>query len=267
MKLSIAYSPCPNDTFMFCGVAAGKLHMPDVETEVHVHDVETLNQMALEGRYDVTKLSFHAYLLVRAEYRLLRVGAALGHGCGPLVVTRRDIWPADLAGLRVAVPGKLTTAHLLLRLWAPQVRDRVFMRYDRIIYQVASGAVEAGVLIHEGRLVYQKAGLRLLADLGQWWQETNHMPIPLGCIAARRSLGEETIRDFEALLRRAIEDSLAKPEGTLEYVRQYAQEMDEDVLREHVRTFVNDYSLDLGADGDAAIERLAELALAVGIIP
>ncbi len=266
MKLSVAYSPCPNDTFMFHDVATGRLQLPGVDVEIHLHDVETLNRMALEAAFDVTKLSFHAYLLVRGEYRMLSVGAALGYGCGPVIVAREDIGPADLPRCRLAVPGELTTAHLLLRLWAPQAANKVFARYDRIMDLVASGEVDAGVIIHEGRFVFRQAGLRLLVDLGQWWQERTSLPIPLGCIAARRSLGEQTARDFEALLRKAIRNSLAHPERTRDYVRRHAREMDEAVLAEHIRTFVNDFSLDLGDEGTRAIERLHELARGAGII-
>ena len=266
MKLSVAYSPCPNDTFMFHDLAAGTALPPDVDIDVHLHDVETLNRAAFEGRFDVTKLSFHAYLLVQDRYEILKSGAALGHGCGPVVVAREPIAPEDLAGRRVAVPGELTTAHLLLRLWAPQVDDRVFARYDEIMGLVSSGKTDAGVVIHEGRFLYEQAGLCLLADLGAWWQERTHLPIPLGCIAARKSLGAECIGRFDSLLRKAIEHSLAEPAGTLAYVRAHAREMDEDVLREHIRTFVNDYCLGLGEDGLAAVRKLDELARQAGIL-
>jgi 1,4-dihydroxy-6-naphthoate synthase len=267
LKLSIAYSPCPNDTFMFHDVAAGRLKLPGVEFETHLHDVETLNRMALEAAFDVTKLSFHAYLLVREEYRMLRVGAALGYGCGPVIVAREHIEPADLPRRRLAVPGELTTAHLLLRLWAPQARNKVFARYDRIMDLVASGEADAGVIIHEGRFVFEQAGLCLLVDLGEWWQEQTSLPIPLGCIAARRALGEQTVGDFEAMLRKAIESSLAHPERTSDYVRRHAREMDEGVLSRHIETFVNEFSLDLGEEGAKAVEKLHELARGAGIIP
>ena len=266
-RLTVAYSPCPNDTFMFCDVATGRLRLPGREIEVHLHDVETLNRLAVEGgRYDITKLSFHAWLLVGEQYELLNVGAALGFGCGPVVVAANGTVPDDLAGCRVAVPGELTTAHLLFRLWGRDAGKKVFAPYDQIIDMVAAGQVDAGVIIHEGRFTYEQAGLRLLVDLGQWWQQLTGLPIPLGCIVARKSLGDETIRAFEAVLARAIESSLAKPDGTIEYVRQHAQEMDEAVLREHIKTFVNDYSLDMGDDGRAAADKLRQLARAAGII-
>lgn len=266
MDLSVAYSPCPNDTFIFNDLANGKLTWPGLALDVHLHDVETLNRMALDGVYDVTKVSFHAYLLARRNYDLLPVGAALGYGCGPVVVARREMGGDEFAGCTIAVPGELTTAHLLLRLWAPQFRRRVFVRYDRVMDMVSSGDVDAGVIIHEGRFVYEQAGLVKLADLGEWWQGRTGLPVPLGGIVARRSLGAETIRRFEDLLRQAIRNSRANPEGTVRYVRDHAREMDPAVLDEHIKTFVNDYSLDIGDDGRAAIRRMADMARDAGFL-
>ncbi len=266
MKCSLAHSPCPNDTFMFHDLATGALGLPGREIEVHLHDVETLNQLALRGTYDVTKVSFHAWLLIQERYELLQSGAALGADCGPVVVAASELRREDLAGCRVAVPGELTTAHLLLRLWAPEVREKVFVRYDEIMSLVASGEVDAGVLIHEGRFVYGRSGLRLVADLGRWWREQTDLPIPLGCIVAKRSLGRETILALEALLRRAIGNSMADPAAALPYIRQHAQEMDLAVLDQHVRAFVNEYSLDLGDDGRAAVAALQRLAGEAGIV-
>ena len=266
MKLTAACSPCPNDTFMFHDLASGELTLPDRRIEVQLHDVETLNRMALSGTFDVTKISFHTYLLVREQYKLLSVGAALGFGCGPVLVSRGDINTSDIAAAKIAVPGKLTTAHLLLELWEPRITDKLFVRYDNVMEMIASGQVDAGVIIHEGRFVYEQAGLQMIADLGAWWQTQTQLPIPLGGIVARKSLGEKTIADFEALLRRAIENSMANPDATREYVLQHAAEMDSDVLDEHIKTFVNDYSLDMGAEGHAAVEEMRNRALAAGII-
>ena len=266
MKLTVACSPCPNDTFMFHGLASGDLTLPDRRIELQLHDVETLNRMALNGAFDVTKVSFHTYLLVRSEYQLLGVGAALGFGCGPVVVSRGGMGADEIAAARVAVPGKLTTAHLLLELWEPRITDKVFARYDKVMDMVAGGEVDAGVIIHEGRFVYEQAGLDLVADLGLWWQGQTQLPIPLGGIVARKSLGEETILAFEALLRKAIGNSMANPDATREYVLKHAAEMDSDVLDEHIKTFVNDYSLDLGDDGRAAVAEMRRRAQEAGII-
>lgn len=256
----MAHSPCPNDTFMFHDVAVGKLHLPGREIEIHMHDVETLNRMAMEATFDVTKLSFHAFLLVEEAYELLSVGAAIGMGCGPIIVSKRPLSLTDLADCRIAIPGELTTAHLLLQLSQPAVGKKVFVRYDRVMDLVAAGDVDAGVVIHEGRFVYAQAGLSLVADLGQWWQERTGLPIPLGCFAARRSLGAETVSQFEGLLKTSIKNALADPGPACEHAKTYAQELDPTVLTQHVKAFVNDYSLDIGPDGKAAVDTLRQLA-------
>jgi 1,4-dihydroxy-6-naphthoate synthase len=266
MKLTVAYSPCPNDTFMFHDVAMGTLHLANAEIEVRLHDIETLNRMAMDAAFDVTKLSFPAYLRAEGQYHMLSAGAAIGYDAGPLVVSRRALRPSDLPACRFAVPGELTTAHLLLQLWSPQVREKVFVRYDRVMPMVAAGQVDAGVVIHEGRFTYERAGLRLVADLGAWWQEQTQLPIPLACIAARRSLGTQTIAAFEGVLRQAIANSLANPEATCHYVRQFAQEMDEAALKQHIHTFVNRFSLDLAEEGRAAIDKLRQMARRAGIV-
>ena len=271
MKLSVAYSPCPNDTFAFYGLAEGRVDLPSasfggkLDIDVRLHDVETLNRMAFDRVYDVTKLSFHAWLQVKDDYRLLQAGAALGRGCGPLVVVRDRpdrSWPS--LG-RIAVPGEHTTAHLLLRLWAPEARDRVFVPYDRIMAMVANGDVDAGVIIHEGRFTYRQRGLACLVDLGDWWESQTGLPIPLGCIAARETLGAERIAACEEMIGRSLRFALDNPTAPLPYVRQHAQELDDDVIRQHIELYVNEFSLDLGETGRAAIAALETLARKAGI--
>ena len=264
--LNVAYSPCPNDTFMFHDIATQALSLPLYHTETHLHDIQTLNEKALSEEFDITKLSIHAYLQVRETYCLLNSGAALGHGCGPIVVTKQDNTIDDLAECTIAIPGDLTTAHLMFRLWSPNAHKRVFMPFDRIMQSVLQGQVDAGVIIHEGRFVYQQLGLKRLVDLGQWWQDQTSMPLPLGCIAARRSLGKETIAAFDELLKQSIANALAEPLKTLSYVRDNAQEMDETVLQKHITTFVNDFSVDMGPEGRRAIEALEERAIKAGIL-
>ncbi|MCE5279472.1 MAG: 1,4-dihydroxy-6-naphthoate synthase [Planctomycetaceae bacterium] len=264
--MTLAYSPCPNDTFIFNDLAAGTLRLDGYDLDVHLHDVETLNRAALEGRYDITKLSFPAYLRVCGQYELLNAGSAIGYGCGPLVVARRPMHPDELARACVAVPGELTTANLLFRLWAPQAANRFFTRYDQIMNMVAAGEADAGVLIHEGRFVYRARGLHLVADLGAWWQERTGLPIPLGGIAARRTLGERTIRAFDALLRKSVENALAHPQGAAAYVHAHAQEIDAGVQARHIEMFVNDFTVDLGSAGRAAVAQLEKLAGGAGVI-
>jgi len=257
-KLTCAYSPCPNDTFIFCRLAQES----DIET--HLYDVEALNQSAFDEKFDVTKLSFHAWLLMQDTYQLLNVGAALGRGCGPLVISNREeaLGPDSI----VAVPGEYTTAHLLLRLWRPDIQNRVFMPFDRIMDAVASGEVAAGVIIHEGRFVYEERGFHCLQDLGEWWEAETGQPIPLGCIVAKKSLGPERIAAFEQRLKESIEFAFSDPDSTNEYVKAHAQELSDAVTREHIRTYVNDFTLDLGPQGRAAIDTLQEMAKGAGII-
>ena len=258
-NLTCAYSPCPNDTFIFCRLAE------EADIEPHLHDVETLNRWAFDGKYDVTKLSFHAWLLLQDTYQLLNVGAALGRGCGPLVISNHE--EALRADSIVAVPGEYTTAHLLLRLWRPDIKNRVFMPFDRIMDTVASGEVDAGVIIHEGRFVYEERGFRCLQDLGEWWEAETGRPIPLGCIAAKKSLGPGPIEAFEQRLKESIEFAFSNPDSTRSYVKAHAQELSDAVTREHIRTYVNDFTLDLGPEGRAAIAALQEMAKTAGVIP
>lgn len=256
-NLSCAYSPCPNDTFAFCQLAQ------DADIDVHLHDVETLNRMAFEGTFDVTKLSFHAWLLLRDKYQLLNVGAALGRGCGPLVIApnAQSLKPNAL----IAVPGEYTTAHLLLRLWNPELNNRIFMPFDQIMEAVASGKADAGVIIHEGRFVFEERGFQCLQDLGEWWEGKTGQPIPLGCIATKKSLGAKRIAEFEARLAQSIQAAFADPASTTEYVKAHAQELEDDVIREHIKTYVNDFTLDLGDEGRAAIDRLQQMMKKVGM--
>jgi len=257
-NLTCAYSTCPNDTFIFCRLAQAA----DIET--HLHDVETLNRMAFEERFDVTKLSFHAWLLVQDKYQLLNVGAALGRGCGPLVIAPNAKSPKPNA--LIAVPGEYTTAHLLLRLWKPEIRNRIFMPFDQIMDAVESGEVDAGVIIHEGRFVFEERGFQCLEDLGEWWEGQTGLPIPLGCIAAKKSLGVERIAEIEQRLRQSIQAAFDDPGSTTEYVKAHAQELDDEVIQQHIETYVNDFTLDLGEEGRAAIEKLKQMAKMAGII-
>ncbi len=255
--LTCAYSTCPNDTFIFCQLAK------ESDIDVHLHDVETLNRMAFEERFDITKLSFHAWLRVQDKYELLNVGAALGRGCGPLVIAPKAHCLVPSAS--VAVPGEYTTAHLLLRLWNPELEHRIFMPFDQIMDAVESGKADAGVIIHEGRFVFEERGFQCLEDLGDWWEGETGLPIPLGCIAAKKSLGAERIAEFEARLKASIQTAFADPASTKDYVKQHAQELADDVTSAHIKTYVNDFTLDLGNEGRAAIDRLQQMMQKTGI--
>jgi 1,4-dihydroxy-6-naphthoate synthase len=271
VKLTFAYSPCPNDTFTFYGLAKGLIKSPPdhtgggYEIETRLYDVETLNRMAFDGAHDVTKLSFHAWLQLRESYQLLRVGTTLGHGCGPLVVVKAPLGDPRAPLGRVAIPGEHTTAHLLFRLWAPEERNVVFVPFDRIMGMVAAGEVDAGVIIHEGRFVYGQRGLACRVDLGEWWEGQTGLPIPLGCIAARKGLGKDCIAACETMIEASLRLALGNPSLPQAYVKQHAQELDDDVVRNHIATYINDFSLELGPTGREAIAVLEERARGMGI--
>ncbi len=256
--LNLACSPCPNDTFIFYWLA----HRPDVK--IHLHDVEQLNRFAFQERFEVSKLSFHAWLMLRDRYTLLCAGAVLGRGCGPLVITRVGEILKDEAV--VALPGEHTTAHLLFRLCFPQIKRRVFMPFNKIMDVLAEGRIDAGVIIHEGRFVFAGRGFRCAQDLGAWWEEQTGLPLPLGCMAAHRKLGKKRIACIERRLEDSIAFALDQPDATRNYVRAHAQEMADDVTSEHIKTYVSHFTRDLGAEGRAAVAALECRARTAGII-
>jgi 1,4-dihydroxy-6-naphthoate synthase len=266
--LTIGFSPCPNDTFIFCALIHGKVRAADLTfAPPALADVETLNEWALAGRLDVTKLSFHALGHVLDRYTLLNGGAALGRGCGPLLVARPGVDLAGLAAGKVAIPGRFTTAAMLLRLFAPECSTPVIMRFDQIMPALAAGEVDAGVIIHESRFTYQQHGLTLLLDLGAWWENLTGLPIPLGGIAARRSLGEDRLRIIEEAIRASVRWGFAQPGACLPYIRQHAQELDDQVIGDHIGLYVNSFSEDLGPEGRAAIEEFLRRGREAGILP
>jgi len=266
IPLTLGFSPCPNDTFIFHGLVSGKIQLPGYQVREELHDVETLNQMAFNNVLDVTKLSFLAWLMVKDRYQLLSSGGALGYGCGPVVIGLRPLDREDMRGCRIALPGEWTTAHLLLRLWAPRAAQRIFVPYDQIFNTLRSGEAECGVIIHESRFTFEKAGFRQVVDLGAWWEEQTGLPIPLGCIAAHERLDHDAVRQFDALIGQSIAMAQQNPAATLPYIRSHAQEMTESVLQEHIHTFVNEFSLDLGTTGLEAINTLKEKAYQAGIL-
>lgn len=265
-SLSLGYSPCPNDTFIFYGLVHGHLPAAPRVTEI-LEDIETLNRMATGQELDVVKVSFHALGHFRQSYCLLRSGGALGRGCGPLVVAGRAMEPGEISRCRVAIPGRMTTAALLVRLFAPALTDIVEMPFHQIMEATRSGDVDAGVIIHESRFTYEEHGLHKVIDLGQWWESETGQPIPLGGIAARRALGEETLRAMEIALRDSVDFAHAHPAMVRDYVAAHAQEMERDVMESHIALYVNNYTRDYGAEGELAIDDLLRRAAAAGIIP
>ena len=264
--VSLGYSPTPNDTFIFFGLVHGRAgKMPPFR--LVLKDIETLNRLALERRIEVTRGSFHALAHLRPHYCLLHAGGALGRGCGPLVVASEPPAAGDLEGKKIAVPGKLTTAALLLRLFNPGLKDLVVLPFNQIMPAVQAGAVDAGVIIHENRFTYLAYGLRQVVDLGEWWEKTSGHAIPLGGILARRDLGKRLIRRLDHALRRSVEYAHDYPEEVRQYIREQAPEMDEKVMEEHLDLYVNEHTSDYGADGEAAIGDLLSRAEEAGIAP
>jgi 1,4-dihydroxy-6-naphthoate synthase len=265
-RLTLGFSPCPNDTFIFDALVHGRIDTGGLGFTERLEDVETLNRLAGEGVLDVTKVSYGAIPHLLRDYVLLRSGGALGRGCGPLIVARRELTPDELRSARIAIPGRNTTANLLLRLYAPAAAPGIERVYHEIMPAVASGEVDAGLIIHESRFTYPEHGLVRVADLGEWWEATTGLPIPLGGILARRALGGEAIRALEDGIRRSVEYAYAHPDASRGYIRAHAREMDDAVQQQHIDLYVNRYSVNLGDDGAAAVEALFARARAAGII-
>ena len=266
-NLSLGYSPCPNDTFIFYALVHGKVDTGNLRFREILEDVETLNQMARSAELDITKISFHAYGHLRETYCLLRSGAALGKGCGPLVVSKKYQQMEELKGRKIAIPGALTTAFLLLQLFDPLFKENVtVMPFHRIIDAVRNDEADAGLIIHESRFTYQDAGLRQVVDLGQWWDNETGLPIPLGGIIAKRELGDELIKKVESGIRKSLEYAFAHSAEPKDYIKKHSQEVQDSVIEKHIGLYVNDYSLDMGDDGLKAVEELFRMSVEKGII-
>jgi 1,4-dihydroxy-6-naphthoate synthase len=265
--LSLGYSPCPNDTFIFYALVHKKITDHDLSYNEILQDVETLNQMAGRSELDITKASFHAYGLLRDQYCLLRSGGALGKGCGPLVVSREDYDMKDLRGKTIAIPGVLTTAFLLLQLFDISLKNNIkVMPFNKIIDSVKNGDADAGLIIHESRFTFQRAGLKKIIDLGEWWHGKTGLPLPLGGILARRALGRGLITSIDHALRKSIEYAFSHRDEPLSYIKTHSQEMEDAVIEQHINLYVNDYSLDIGEDGAMAVKEMFKMAEEKGII-
>jgi len=265
--LTLGFSPCPNDTFMFYPLVHGLVDTAGLSFRERLEDVETLNGLALKGQLDVSKVSYHALGHIRDDYALLRSGSALGRGCGPLLVARDNLDPSELRNRVIAVPGRYTTALLLLRLFDPGLENFLIMPFNEVMDAVSSGIADAGLIIHESRFTYQGFGLHKLLDLGEWWEGQSGLPIPLGGIVARRSLGARTIAIIERALRSGVEYARSNPSAAAGYIREHSQEMSAEVCAAHIKLYVNDFSADLGEEGERAIAELLRRAANSGIIP
>lgn len=254
-ELTFGYSPCPNDTFAFHALTFG-LVPASFRIRPVLLDIEELNRRAQQGEFDLTKLSVGAFAAVGARYDLLRSGAALGHGVGPLVVAREAVPFEQAVRGRLAIPGQETTAFRLLRLAAPSLGEVVELRYDRILRAVADGEVDAGLIIHESRFTYADHGLTKVIDLGDWWERETQLPVPLAGICARSDLEASLRGEVERAIRASVQFAFDHPDASRDYVRAHAQEMSDAVCAQHIALYVNDHSLDIGNDGLAAINRL-----------
>ena len=266
-KLSLGFSPCPNDTFIFDAMLHGKVDTEGLAFEVFMEDVEALNRRAFAGGIAITKLSYHAFAWLTARYALLDAGSALGNNCGPLLIARQPMRDAEIESARIAIPGKMTTANFLLSLAYPNARDKRETLFSEIENAVLSGNAGAGLIIHENRFTYQQKGLVKLLDLGEYWETTTGLPIPLGGIVVNKNLPLEIQQKVNRVLRRSVEYAFAHPADVMPFVRQHAQEMDDAVMRAHIDLYVTSYTVDLGEKGRDAVRQMFQIAREKGVIP
>ena len=265
MKLTLGFSPCPNDTFIFDALVNKKIDTEGFEFETSLADVETLNQWALEGKLDITKLSFPAFFKSLEHYTLLNAGSALGKGVGPLLITdsQTELTDDEINQASIALPGANTTANLLFTLAYPQATDKTFMLFSAIEDALMNKETDLGVIIHENRFTYQQKGLKKVKDLGEYWEQRMELPLPLGGIAINQSIKRSAALKVNELIRKSLEFAFKNYPVISDYVKQHSQEMSEEVMRQHIDLYVNNYSLDLGDDGKLAIESLHEVFLEI----
>ena len=264
-EITVAHSPDSDDAFMFYGMATNKVRVPGLRFTHTLCDIETLNRKAMEGVYDVTAISFHAYPYIQDHYALMPCGGSVGEGYGPMIVAPRAYSASEVKKKRIAVPGTLTTAYLVLKLFAPGIETDV-VPFDQIIPQIAEGKQEAGLIIHEGQLTFDKSGLHRIVDLGKWWQRVTGLPLPLGGNAIRRSLGSAVMAQVTAALRESIQYALEHREEALTYAMQFARDLDPQLADKFVGMYVNERTLDYGPDGREAVRRLLDMGHKAGII-
>jgi len=266
--MKIGFSPCPNDTFIFDALVNNKLENSE-QLDVFMADVDLLNRKALKSELDVTKLSFGVLAAASNQYQVLDAGSALGFGCGPLLISKNPIAPdaSQINQLKIGIPGETTTANLLLSMAFPEAKNKVVMLFSDIEEAVLSGKIDAGLIIHENRFTYHERGLNKIIDLGEYWEKRTGLPIPLGCIVVKRTLPESQKIDIGKSIRSSVEHAFANREGTMKYVSEHAQEMSQDVMKQHIALYVNEYSISLGEKGRAAISRLMLEGKNAGLIP
>jgi 1,4-dihydroxy-6-naphthoate synthase len=266
MKLTLGFSTCPNDTFIFDAMIHRKVDTEGLEFDVFLADVEELNRNAFAGNIDITKLSYHAFSYIASEYKLLTSGSALGYKNGPLLIGKRKIYPDEVADLKIAIPGKYTTANLLFSIVFPNVKEKKEYLFSDIEEAILDGEVDAGVIIHENRFTFEKKGLKKIIDLGEDWEEKTKNPIPLGGIVIRRKFDIETQQKVNRILRRSVEFALADPNSSYSFVKNYAQELNDEVIQKHISLYVNNFTVDLGETGKNAVKTLYQKAVKENII-
>ena len=266
MRITLGYSPCPNDTFIFGALANGLIDTQGIDFEIVMDDVEALNKMAFAGVLDVTKLSYHAFAHLTTTYRLLQAGSALGNNCGPLLVAKTPLDTAQIEHARIAIPGKMTTANFLLSLAYPNAIHKVETLFSDIENAVCDGHCDAGLIIHENRFTYQEKGLVKLMDLGEYWESTTGLPIPLGGIVIKKEYPEEVQQLVNQLIRESVTFAYAHTDQVMPYIRAHAQAMEDHVMQSHIDLYVNEYSIDLGGKGRHAVQTMFSMANEKGLI-
>lgn len=266
MKLTLGFSPCPNDTFIFEAMVHGRVDTEGLEFDWFLADVEELNRRAIEGSVDITKMSFHAYARAASGYLILDAGSAIGHNNGPLVISKRKLLPDELENSLIAIPGIYTTANLLFSIFWPGAKSKREYLFSDIPEIVLSGEADAGLIIHETRFTYKSMGLQMVADTGRMWEDFSGLPVPLGAIVVSRSVDEEIAARINRSIRRSIEYAYANPLKSVEFIRKNAAVTDPEVTREHIKIYVNNFSLSLGEEGRQAIRRLYSVAQEKGVI-
>jgi 1,4-dihydroxy-6-naphthoate synthase len=267
MDLTLGFSTCPNDTFIFDALVNKRIDTEGHQFKLHLADVEELNHLALTSELHISKVSYHAFAYLSSVYRLLTAGSALGFGNGPLLISKHKIYPDELNGLKIAIPGKFTTANLLLSIAFPNLQYKKEYLFSDIEEVILSGEADAGVIIHESRFTYALKGLKKIQDLGEYWETLTRLPIPLGGIVIKRDLPVAIQKSVNRVLRRSVEYALQNPIDSLPFVRKHAQSMDESVMRNHIQLYVNDFSVDLGTVGREAITTLYNKGVEKSIFP
>jgi 1,4-dihydroxy-6-naphthoate synthase len=267
MRLTLGFSPCPNDTFIFEAMVHGRIDTEGLEFDYFLTDVENLNKKALLSEVDITKISYNAYSHVAHKYLILDAGSAIGHRNGPLLISKRRISISELPGLKIAIPGKYTTANLLFSIAWPDVVNKTEYLFSDIEDAILKGEVDAGLIIHETRFTYYKRGLHKLADMGEYWETLTGLPIPLGAIVIKRSIPDDIARKVNRIVRRSLEYAYKDSFSSFDFVSGNAKEMDSTIMNNHIKLFVNEYTLDLGAKGREAIVELFRIAGEKRVIP